>query len=159
MADQLFTPGISARILSADTDFKPLWGMMSFHHMVEHLGLFIRVSTGKIKSGLYTREEKLPTFRSFLKSNQPLPRLAKSPLLPTNGLPPLFTYSIADAASELEEEIRNFDRYYLEYPKATEMHPFFGPLDERLWMLFHEKHFQHHFTQFGIVPETSVKTP
>jgi len=35
-------------------------------------------------------------------------------------------------------------------PDALKLNPTFGELNKAEWEIFHEKHFTHHFKQFGI---------
>jgi len=159
MEQPVFAPGVTSLILSMDFTPKPLWGTMTLQHMIEHLSLVTSMSNGKIKSAFYSKPEQIFQLISFLESDKPLPRHFKAPTLPPDRLPYLHCETLADALSELEAEIRDFEVYYKLHPDAKEMNPVFGELDERLWRRFHEKHFTHHLTQFGIISETSQSPP
>lgn len=128
---------------------RPHWGNMNAHQMIEHLSLVVRISNGKMQVPLVTPAEKLEKARMFLFSDQPLPKNFRAPFLDENP-PALRTVSITEAVMELEDEINVFEKYYEDGGKPA-VHPVFGPLDHSEWKHFHEKHFTHHFTQFGLI--------
>ena len=45
----------------------------------------------------------------------------------------------------------SFEEYYEEYPTNTNLHPYYGKLNEENWRKLHSKHFTHHFQQFGLI--------
>ena len=133
-------------------DRKPLWGQMSAQHMVEHLTLLLKTSSGRIKMKLMLPDEKLPGYHTFLLSGKPFPKLFRSPALPAEPIPLKFA-SLGEAIEKLKAAVAEFHDYYAYDPAKTEIHPTFGPLNYREWIIFHNKHFTHHFAQFGLVEE------
>lgn len=130
-------------------DTKPLWGKMSSQHMIEHLILAVRTSNGKLTIGCFNPPEKIPTLKRFLTSNRPLPKEFVNPLI-GSGLLPLEYVNLEEAKRNLQKEVEDFYHYFEEYPEAVLVNPTFGELNKNEWLIFHEKHFTHHFNQFGI---------
>jgi hydroxymethylglutaryl-CoA reductase/oxepin-CoA hydrolase/3-oxo-5,6-dehydrosuberyl-CoA semialdehyde dehydrogenase len=133
--------------LSPDT--KPLWGIMSSQHMVEHLLLTVKVSNNKIKVECFNPPEKIPTLKRFLLSERPLPKNFISPLI-GDGLLPLQFDSLKDAITSLKIEIEDYYKFFDKNPEAVLINPTFGELNRTEWEIFHKKHFIHHLSQFGI---------
>jgi oxepin-CoA hydrolase/3-oxo-5,6-dehydrosuberyl-CoA semialdehyde dehydrogenase len=57
------------------------------------------------------------------------------------------------AKKKFFEEINNFEEYFKENPEIKPINATFGPLNYEEWVAFHNKHFTHHFTQFGLIEE------
>jgi len=55
------------------------------------------------------------------------------------------------ALDEFADEWINFTEYYENNPSASVIHPYYGDLDFNLWLKMHDKHFMHHFKQFGLI--------
>jgi oxepin-CoA hydrolase/3-oxo-5,6-dehydrosuberyl-CoA semialdehyde dehydrogenase len=124
---------------------------MTAQHMVEHLVQSVRVSNGKKQlQELRIPEEKVPVRYAFLWSDQPLPRYIGA-TNPEQPLPDLQYASIPEALAVLEQELVIFEAYFKEHPDQKFLHPSFGKLNYQDWIRFHEKHFTHHFTQFGLL--------
>jgi oxepin-CoA hydrolase/3-oxo-5,6-dehydrosuberyl-CoA semialdehyde dehydrogenase len=132
-------------------DEQPAWGMMSVHHMIEHLVFPLNFATGVIQAPVFTPEEKLPRNREFLHSAFGLMRHFKMPLLPKDENPPLMTTSLEDAKVLLFDTIDNFQTAVDDPAFTTANHPIFGKLTRPEWYIFQYKHFMHHFGQFGLV--------
>ncbi len=148
----ILQPETFQRLISRLTpETTPAWGRMTAQHMVEHLAQTIRMSNGK-KQFLEVRipPEQVPVRYAFLWSDQPLPRnIGAAPA--EQPLPPLRYASLPEATSALEEELSLFEAYFQEHRAATFIHPLFGALTYQDWVRFHQKHFTHHFTQFGLL--------
>ncbi len=136
--------------LSSET--KPLWGIMTPQHMVEHLLLTAKVSNTKIKVECFNPPEKIPTLKRFLLSDRPLPKNFVNPLI-GEGLQPLQFNSLEDAIAGLKTEIEDFRKFFENNPDALITNPTFGELNKTEWEIFHKKHFTHHLSQFGIDPD------
>ena len=135
-------------ILNKDT--KPLWGKMSPQHMVEHLILAMRMSTGKIKLECLNPTEKLPALKRFLLSSRPLPKLFVNPAI-GEYLLPLEYSSLEEAKEILKKETEDYLNYFELNPEAKTVNVTFGDLDKGEWDVFHQKHFEHHLSQFGLL--------
>lgn len=139
-------------LLRLKADKKPLWGMMTAHHMVEHLCYIIENSVGKRQLKTLTPEEKLPKFKTFLMSEYGFTQNFKFPLLPENELVPLRTEDISEAIELYSALIDEMDELINRANFTTTPHPIYGPLNKEETLMFHYKHLQHHLSQFGLVP-------
>ena len=139
--------------LSADT--KPVWGIMTAQHMVEHLTMAVQSSTGKIVFDRFiTPEDRLAISKRFLNSTRPLPKLFVNEVISEvigEGLIPLINNDLSSAIRELKKEVVYFDEYFTLNPEAKPINATFGPLNHEEWITFHNKHFSHHLTQFGLI--------
>jgi len=54
------------------------------------------------------------------------------------------------AIKELENVLTRYDRFFEHNPSAKTIHPVFGFLTKEEWDIFHNKHFKHHLSQFGL---------
>lgn len=131
-------------------EIQPLWGKMSAHHMVEHLKLALSISSGEKEVEIYVEERLIPIQKRFLMSNKPLPKLFINPAIGEDLLPLEFK-NIDSAKTALISQINKYENFFVANPDATPAHPVFGKLNKQEWDAFHQKHFQHHFSQFGII--------
>jgi len=143
------------KTLSNDT--KPAWGVMTAQHMVEHLTMAVQSSTGKIVFDRFiTPEDKMAIAKRFLHSSRPLPKLFVNEVISEvigEGLIPLINKDLCSAIVELIKEAEYFDEYFTRNPEAKPINATFGPLNYEEWIAFHNKHFTHHLTQFGLIEE------
>ena len=70
-----------------------------------------------------------------------------------NELQALRFDSLADAIKKLKEEVIKFDEFREQNPEFLAVHPYSGPMNPAEWLLFHRKHFKHHFIQFDLIPD------
>lgn len=135
--------------LSADTT--PLWGGMTPQHMVEHLTVTIGASSGKMNlEQTSTSEEAAAAKQALIYSDMQIKQGVKNALM-GEGLPPYVNASLQDAIGELQTELQHFESYYAANPSATHVQPRLGALTHDEWIIFHGKHFTHHFKQFGLI--------
>lgn len=128
----------------------PQFGKFTPQHMLEHLLFTLEVSIGKKEISLASKDEHLMALRNFLYSDKEIREGAKAPYL-GDELPDLNYRNFTTAKEKLLEAIDNFNDYYLKHPTEKNMNPVFGVLDKDEWIRFHNKHFVHHFRQFGLV--------
>ncbi|MDP2187925.1 MAG: DUF1569 domain-containing protein [Sphingobacteriaceae bacterium] len=136
------------RSLPADRQAK--WGIMSPHHMIEHLSGSMRMSNGKVYLPQLIADEKIPARLEFLYSDKPFPRDLKFTEEPAS-LKPLKTASMEEAIALLEQMLVVFEAHYEANPNDKPIHPFFGPLNKEQWLQFHNRHWNHHFEQFDLM--------
>ncbi|HEY7751397.1 MAG TPA: hypothetical protein VH917_03820 [Ignavibacteriaceae bacterium] len=134
--------------LSPDT--KSLWGKMTSQHMVEHLILSVQMGNGKLKVECFNPVEKQPSLKRFLMSERPLPKLFINPLIGPDLLPLKFK-SLSEAIEILKKEIEDYEVYFERNPDAKPVNATFGELNKQEWDWFHQKHFTHHLSQFGLI--------
>jgi oxepin-CoA hydrolase/3-oxo-5,6-dehydrosuberyl-CoA semialdehyde dehydrogenase len=141
--------GLLEALRGLNPNVRPAFGIMTPHHMVEHLAFAVKFSNGKLPQRLYVPSERAETMKNFLLGEGEHPIGFKSPLL-GDGLEPLLTTNLNTATDYLDKELTVFDTYFRENPDATFTHPLLGELTYSEWVLFHNKHFSHHFKQFNI---------
>ena len=135
------------------TEKTPKWGVMTAQHMVEHLGLTVKISNGKKNVQLVTPIEQLEIKRTFLFGKMPFPKNVKISGVTTTELNTLKFEDLETAKKALYSEIQDFLTYFEGNDGLKPMHPVFGELTKAEWMLFHQKHFNHHFLQFGLLKD------
>lgn len=150
LIDRFFEKILPEIIDSVDEDMEADWGNMTVHHMIEHLILAFKVSTGKLEVECYTPEEKRGKLQTFLNLNRPMPKGFVNPVTDT-GLLDLRYPNLNKAKAKLKEEIQDFLGYYKNSPDASQMNPVFGELNGDQWKKFHFKHCYHHLSQFGLI--------
>lgn len=129
---------------------QPKWGGMSAQRMVEHLTDTLLIASGKKTMTLLVPEEKLPKMQAYLESDKPMARNIEVPFAKAET--PLRNEDMAAAIDEFTEEWVAFQEAH-EAEGFKTVHPYYGALYLRQWELLHEKHIQHHFTQFGLVAD------
>jgi len=132
-------------------DEKANWGIMTVHHMLEHLVLPLKFVTREVNPPLFTPIERLERMHTFLLSDYALSQNFKIPLLPEESTVPLETPDIYEAREKLLSKINEFLDIVLEENFTPIQHPIFGMLNSREWLLFQYKHFHHHLSQFGLL--------
>ena len=146
-----------SRLENIKDDTKPVWGIMTPQHMVEHLTIAVQSSTGKIVFDRFiTPENRIAIAKRFLNSSRPLPKLFVNEVISEEigeGLIPLSNNDLSSAIIELKKEVEYFDEYFTINPEAKPINATFGPLDHEEWITFHNKHFTHHLAQFGLLVE------
>ena len=132
--------------LSADTPHK--WGKMNVQQMVEHMSDYVRIASGKTPMDIITEADKLPRAQGFLTSEKTFPENTPNVLMPDT--PPLERHSnLAEAITELQQELDYFFAAYHADPEKTVDNPFFGSLNFDMQVQLLYKHSTHHLKQFG----------
>ena len=128
---------------------KPLWGKMNAQEMVEHLSDMLMMSRGTGNFTIDVDAETIARRQQFLSSDK---EMAKNIAVPfTKEIIELRHDELELALDEFAEEWINFTEYYENNPSASVIHPYYGDLDFNLWLKMHDKHFMHHFKQFGLI--------
>jgi hydroxymethylglutaryl-CoA reductase len=127
----------------------PLWGKMNAQEMVEHLSDMLMMSRGTGNFTIDVDAETIARRQQFLSSDK---EMAKNIAVPfTKEIIELRHDELELALDEFAEEWINFTEYYENNPSASVIHPYYGDLDFNLWIKMHDKHFMHHFKQFGLI--------
>lgn len=129
------------------------WGSLMPQYMIEHLSSTMKYSNGKVEHKLYTPTEHLEKYRKVLFADRDFPKFFKSPVF-EKDLPALNNKNMAEATEELLQEMECFYQYFENDPERKVMHGVFGKLNYQEWLIYHNKHFQHHFNQFGLLNNT-----
>jgi hydroxymethylglutaryl-CoA reductase len=128
---------------------KPLWGKMKAQEMVEHLSDMLMMSRGTGNFTIDADAETIARRQQFLSSDK---EMAKNIAVPfTKEIIELRHDELELALDEFADEWINFTEYYENNPSASVIHPYYGNLDFNLWLKMHDKHFTHHFKQFGLI--------
>ena len=128
---------------------KPLWGKMNAQEMVEHLSDMLMMSRGTGNFTIDVDAETIARRQQFLSSDK---EMAKNIAVPfTKEIIELRHDELELALDEFADEWINFTEYYENNPSASVIHPYYGDLDFNLWLKMHDKHFTHHFKQFGLI--------
>jgi hypothetical protein len=127
---------------------KPLWGKMTAQQMVEHLVQELEYTNGK-KTCVCER----PPGEAKKEKDKMVYTDAEIPKNMVWEQPPAqYRYAgLQTAVAQLIRELEAFDEYF-KTPGATCVHGGFGAMDYKEWVIWHGKHFTHHFRQFGLVP-------
>jgi len=127
----------------------PFWGKMNARQMVEHLVDQIEYTNGKkIPYCYFPADEAERAKRQMFLTNPDIPKN-----LFLSHLPEHFVYTSLEAAIEqFILELDAFDEYF-NPPGATAIHGAYGPMNYEEWIFWHNKHFTHHFKQFGLIAE------
>ncbi len=142
---------IFTKLSALKADAQPGFGKMSAQHMVEHLIFTVRISDNKDPHPLYFREEKAAVIRNYtIDTEKEIIEGFRAPMLPADPVP-LKESSLEAAIETLKLEIYYFDNFFRENPEATPTNPTMGPLKYHEWIIFHSKHFNHHFKQFNLL--------
>ena len=143
---------IAARLEKLKHDTIPNFGKMTAQHMVEHVAFAVKFSNGKLPTHLYYPPDKAELIKSVLiYSDQPFPIGFKAPMISKKQLPELLFPDLPTAIDELFKELDNFDRYFASHVGIKPVHPVVGACDLKEWIMFHNRHFTHHFSQFGLI--------
>lgn len=130
---------------------RPLWGKMSAQRMVEHLTDSTRIATGENPQELMIPEEKIERMLAFLESDKPMAKEISVPFATEEMNQKLRNEELELAIDEFVETWLLFEELYEQNPSKTEIHPFYGPLNYSQWLKLSQKHFTHHFSQFGLI--------
>jgi oxepin-CoA hydrolase/3-oxo-5,6-dehydrosuberyl-CoA semialdehyde dehydrogenase len=126
-----------------------LWGKMSPQHMVEHLYKTLQASINEIELIVYTEERKIPVLKRLFSGDRELPKEFMNPAIGPE-LMNLEFENLDTAIKELENVLIRYDKFFEQNPSSKTIHPVFGLLEKSEWDVFHQKHFKHHLSQFGL---------
>jgi hydroxymethylglutaryl-CoA reductase/oxepin-CoA hydrolase/3-oxo-5,6-dehydrosuberyl-CoA semialdehyde dehydrogenase len=150
-ADTFFKTDLIDKLKQLEDNQKPLWGIMTPQHMVEHIIGSWLISNGRFQVKLQTAAEKLTERRNFLFSDKEFQQNVQSAEGEPGKLNKLRKDNLLDAIISLQKEIITFYDYHNENPKTLFMHPVFGELNKEEWLLFQSKHIKYHLKQFSLL--------
>ena len=141
---------LKQKLAMLNEDTEASFGIMTPQHMVEHLTVTVKLSSGRISYPAFTPSEKLLGYKeALLNTDLEFPKGIKAPGL-GDQLMPLKYENLEQAKEGLIKSLEEYDSFFKENPTAQTTHPRFGLLTFEEWELFHPKHFKHHFSQFNI---------
>jgi hypothetical protein len=125
----------------------PLWGKMKARQMVEHLITNVQYTNSRLTFTCELPPEEANLAKQVMVyTNAQMPRNIVLENLPANYAYP----SLPAAIEQLMQELDTFDHHF-ETPGITEDHLGFGSMNHHEWLIWHSKHFTHHFKQFGLL--------
>jgi len=130
-------------------DQLPSWGKMTPQHMVEHLYKTLQASINEINLNIFTEERKIPVLKKLFFGDRPLPKEFMNPAIGPDLMELKFK-DLNTALVELENILTRYEQFFKDYPELETVHPVFGYLTKPEWDIFHQKHFKHHLSQFGL---------
>lgn len=145
-----FNKDVPDLLQKIEANDKPLWGIMTAQHMVEHLGGVLLLGLKKVNIPAMIPPEKQVKVKKGLLSNKPMRRSVPIPGMEGKLLP--LQFENIDVAKEkllktLNKAITVFDN-----PDGWNApHPYAGDCNGQEWKIFQYKHFIHHFKQFGLI--------
>lgn len=144
------TSEIISTLKTLPADRQAEWGIMTPQHMVEHLIVSMKMSNGGFIIPCRTPKEMIPKYKEIVLN----PAIDMERGIKAGGMEGLLDlrFPTMEAAIEkLESEIEKFHTYFTENPGVLMMNPVVDEISYEDWVIFHNKHFKHHFTQFGLV--------
>jgi len=138
---------MKASLSALRDDAAPGWGKMTPQQMVEHLVESVEYTNGKQTCACDRPADEAKAAKQL--------RLHPDFVIPHNvylgPLPETYRFASLDqAVRQLLQELDDFDDHF-QAPGVRSVHSAFGPMDRDEWLIWHGKHFMHHFRQFGVV--------
>ena len=126
-----------------------LWGRMNAQNMIEHLIEAVEYTNGKRTAELLFPADKADKQRKDLvHSDFVIPNGVRG-YLPDATKTKKFK-DLATAILEFNREMDAFEHFF-KTEGVTATHFEFGPMNHKEWIIWHGKHFTHHFKQFGLM--------
>ncbi len=126
-----------------------LWGRMNAQNMIEHLVEAVEYTNGKRTADMRFPPDKANRQRQLLVHSDFVIPSGVVSYLPDATKTKRFN-DLATAIAELNNELDSFEHFFgTEGMTAT--HFEFGPMNYKEWIIWHGKHFTHHFKQFGLL--------
>lgn len=140
-----------SRLSKLSPETNASWGSLTTQAMIEHLTQGLEMSMGLRSYPMEVSEEKAEKLKAFLYTDQDFTKNIRVGFF-TSHVP--LTHEDLDLAIDAFcAACLSFEEYLsdeITYPESYRSHPYFGPLSKNEWTLLHDKHVEHHLTQFGI---------
>jgi Protein of unknown function (DUF1569) len=128
----------------------PLWGSLTPLQLLEHLVETIEYSNGKKHTDCTLSKEEAEKRKQYMiYTDAEIPMGIKTPKQP-GDIPASTFANVTEAITALNKELDIFDKYFSN-EGTTAVHPGFGALHYKEWLVFHGKHFTHYLKQFGVL--------
>ena len=145
-----FDTTLSTALAKLKTDSNAEWGTMTAKEMLIHL-----IQSSKMmhfgNNTLLIKEEYVEKAIDFLYTHKEI----KKGLVVPNDIGFNFTKNVNENIKELKDELitssDNMLGFLIENTDFKAIHPYFGELDAKQWILFQRKHYLHHLNQFGLL--------
>ena len=145
-----FISNLTANLEKLKEDSQSEWGTMTPKKMLIHL-----IQSSKMmhfgNNTLLIKEEYVEKAIAFLYSDKAI----KKGLVVPNHIGFNFTNNINEDIEELKRKLidssDNMLAFLIENTDFKAIHPYFGELNTKQWILFQRKHYSHHLNQFGLL--------
>jgi oxepin-CoA hydrolase/3-oxo-5,6-dehydrosuberyl-CoA semialdehyde dehydrogenase len=145
-----FNTSLTNALKNLKEDSKAKWGTMTAKQMLIHL-----IQSSKMmhfgNNTLLIKEEYVEKAIAFLYSDKAI----KKGLVVPNDIGFNFTNNNNEDIEELKAELinssNNMINFLIENTDFKAIHPYFGELNTKQWILFQKKHYSHHLSQFGLL--------
>ena len=145
-----FNISLTNALKNLKEDSKAKWGTMTAKEMLIHL-----IQSSKMmhfgNNTLLIKEDYVKKAIAFLYTDKAI----KKGLVVPNDIGFNFTDNINENIEQLKDELitssDNMFTFLIENTDFKAIHPYFGKLDTKQWILFQRKHFTHHLSQFNLL--------
>ena len=145
-----FDRTLTTALANLKEDSKAEWGTMTAKKMLIHL-----IQSSKMmhfeNNTLLIKEEYLEKAIAFLYTDKEI----KKGLVVPNDIGFNFTDNIIEDIEELKRKLitssDNMLKFLIENTDFKAIHPYFGELNTKQWVLFQRKHYSHHLSQFNLL--------
>jgi len=145
-----FNTTLTTALGNLKEESKAEWGTMTAKQMLIHL-----IQSSKMmhfgNNTLLIKEEYIEKAITFLYTDKEI----KKGLVVPKDIGFNFTDNINEDIEELKEQLihssDNMLTFLIENTDFKAIHPYFGELDTKQWILFQRKHYTHHLNQFGLL--------
>lgn len=144
-----FNTSLTNVLRSLKEDSKAKWGTMTAKQMLIHL-----IQSSKMmhfgNNTLLIKEEYVEKAIAFLYTDKAI----KKGLVVPNDIGFNFTNNnedIEELKADLINSSNNMINFLIENTDFKAIHPYFGELNTKQWILFQKKHYSHHLSQFDML--------
>ena len=141
---------LATALKSLKEDSKAEWGTMTAKQMLIHL-----IQSSKMmhfeNNTLLIKEEYIEKAIAFLYSDK---EIKKGLVVPNNigfNLTENINKDIEELKGKLIDSSDKMLAFFIENTDFKAIHPYFGELETKQWILFQRKHYSHHLNQFGLL--------
>ncbi|HAS45706.1 MAG TPA: phenylacetic acid degradation bifunctional protein PaaZ [Microscillaceae bacterium] len=145
------TAKVENLLLGLTEDTPAQWGIMTPQHMIEHLEYFTQLALGKMQVDLITPANKVDKFTESLYNYYKMPKNHQLEILKKGTTEDLRFGSLTEAKEALVKGLAEVEMAFKNKAEFRAFNPTFGHLNRYEWQLYCQKHFQHHFEQFGLL--------
>ena len=148
--DKFFTSTLSTALENLKADSRAEWGTMTAKQMLLHL-----IQSSKMmhfgNNTLLIKDEYVEKAIAFLYSDRAIKKGLVVPIDIGFNFKQNINEDIEELKGKLINSSDNMFTFLIENTDFKAIHPYFGKLDTKQWILFQRKHYSHHLNQFGLL--------
>ncbi len=135
---------LNGRLEKLSPDLQPIFGQMTCHQMVCHIGDLFRMATGRIKALEYGA---IPAaeIQAMAKAGKTVPAPKGFDQQKGEGTQPTDFAKDIDTLQQLIIEFNNLPEDHV-----FALHPYFGNMNKEEWLNLANYHINYHLAQFGV---------